>query len=138
MRTVGLILLVFVTCACAGRAETSGQGDASGDSSKLDAASCNYSSALDVADGGALTPGCHVVPTAQICQVSNGATVSPSGVTNGTESCEPVCAKGKYPVTCLSGSITGPIPEPPTGLGCEYLGLPTASDVLSYCCQCGS
>jgi hypothetical protein len=139
MRTMGLILLLIVAGGCAGRSETAVQQDSAGDESKAaDVASCNYSSALDVAENGDLTPGCHVTADAKVCEVSNGATVSQDGgVSNGTESCKPLCAQGQYPVECVGEGVMRPIPQLPTGLSCQPGGLPTPSSEMSYCCPCG-
>ena len=131
---MGLVLVVLVGGGCAGRSDDPVQSDSVGDDTAL---SCTYSSDLDVAPDGGLTPGCHVTPDAKVCEVSNGATVSPSGVSNGTETCKSVCPKGQYPVTCLSGNVMGPIPDLPSGLSCQVSGLPTAGDDLTYCCPCG-
>jgi hypothetical protein len=132
VQTKELVLLVFGIAGCAGNGATPVQKDSSGE-----AAECEYSSAVDVASDGGLTPGCHVVPDAQVCQVSNGATVSPDGaVTNGTKSCKPLCAVGQYPVSCLGENVMSPVPQLPPGLSCHASGLPTSSNEMSYCCQC--
>lgn len=133
MRTTGMILLFFAAGGCAGRSETPAQSDSVGDD-----AACKYSSAFDIESGNDVTPGCHVVPGAQSCQASDGAKVSSTGVSDGTETCKPVCPTGRYAVSCVSDSALAPTPELPPGAGCQLIAEPTPSNELSYCCQCGN
>lgn len=138
MRTMGLILVVFVGGGCAGRSTDPVQDDSASDGSNAETVSCNYSSALDVAPDGDLTPGCHVTPDAKVCEVTNGATVSQDGgVSNGTESCKPLCAGGQYPVACAGENIVGPAPQLPSGLVCRPSGGSTPGNEMAYCCPCG-
>src|SRR5664279_3618267 len=82
--------------------------------------------------------GCFASPPAQICQVSNGATINlaDGGVTGGTESCSSLCGPSQYEMTCRGAAPMGTVPNLDPSLGCQVIPIPTPSSTLFYCCPC--
>jgi hypothetical protein len=82
--------------------------------------------------------GCFAGTPAQICQVSNGATVNVAdgAVSGGTETCKPLCGASQYELTCVAAALTAVPPDPDSALGCQGIPIPTPSSSLYYCCPC--
>jgi hypothetical protein len=148
-RPFALFVAGLVVLACGGTevSRTSGSqsapvgaGASGGGGSSSGPSACIYPPAASTYDD-ASAAGCTPQPAASICQVSNGATVLPDGgVLNGTETCSSMCAPSHYELVCSGGGVQHPvnIPDPDPSLGCTVIPIPTPSDVLFYCCPCGS
>jgi hypothetical protein len=114
-----VLITVLPAGACSGRTtQTFAEGGAGGAGSAL---SCPPLEQADAGDAGSESAGCLPGPTAMIC-------------TSGD--CHPLCPAGDYEMTCRGAGPMGPIPGPPSGLGCSITPIPTPSNVLFYCCPC--
>ena len=128
MLSAAVLLAVAAGCSGGGSSPSSSstqQADVPG------TGTCHYPATVDV-NSSPSGPGCFARPPAQICEVSNGATVNvDGGVSGGTESCSSLCGPSQYEMTCTD---TNDGPDP--ALGCQVIPIPTPSCCLYYCCPC--
>jgi len=147
-----VILVAAALCSslavgCGGQSSGMNDREATPDASNgIDGAiteTCKYLANVETA-GDASASGCFAGPSGQICQVSNGASVTVledggSSISGGTESCASLCPSAQYELTCRSYGIAdlmGPIPNPDSTLRCTIIPIPTPSNALFYCCPC--
>jgi len=110
----------------------------------VDAGACVWPASV-TSTGDASTVGCWAQATFNICEVPNGSSVNAqNGTITGpdgkpvTDACHDACSASEYALTCTSATLLpSTIPEPDSSLGCTVIPVPTASDVLYYCCPCG-
>jgi hypothetical protein len=131
--------LLHLGAGCTNAATSSGSQALSADSDAVsdDGTTCVLPAGVEETTD-AVASGCLAVPTGQACEVSNGASVnlSDGGVSNGTETCQSMCAASEYEVVCRMAE-NGPMPTPSATLECNGLALPEPFGVESYCCPCG-
>jgi hypothetical protein len=142
MRGFAFVLLALLATACSG-ATTPGSSAAQQPLGALEGGSCQYPAGVQV-DSSPSGSGCFGGPPAQICIVSNVATINgeDGGVSGGTESCKSLCGAYQYELTCrtatASGVVASSIPDPDPVFGCQIIPGPTPSNVLFYCCPCAN
>ncbi len=109
----------------------------------VDAGTCTWPARV-TSSGDASTVGCWAKPTFNICEVPNGGSVNAQdGTIRGpdgqvvTDACKDACSASEYALTCTGDTMMpSSIPSPDTSLGCTTIPVPTASNVLFYCCPC--
>ena len=133
-------LLLSVAACGSTKATSSDAGTAN--SSDVDAGTCTWPAGVTSIDG-ASGVGCWAKPTFDICEVPNGGSVAQDGTIRGpdgqvvTNACHNGCSTSEYALTCTGDSmISSNIPSPEPTLGCKAIPVPTASNVLFYCCPC--
>jgi hypothetical protein len=124
-------VLLAVAAGCSGGGSSPSSSSSTQQADVQGTGTCHYPATVDV-NSSPSGAGCFARPPAQICEVSNGATVNvDGGVSGGTESCSSLCGPSQYEMTCTD---TNDGPDP--ALGCQVIPVPTPSCCLYYCCPC--
>lgn len=132
--------------ACAGKTSSTSTGSSGNQQTNQTAGgqtipACTWPPGADTYSDASAT-GCRPRSVFEICGVPNGSVVYPDGAVVSPDGapaqCSDACSATDYSLSCIGDGETGNIPSPDPSLDCTIVPVPTPSDVLFYCCPCGS